>query len=202
MTAERFHAAYEGRPPWDIGRPQPAFERLAEADAIRGPVLDVGCGTGENALFLTERGLEVVGIDAVPAAIEQAALKARRRRLGTVFLTHDALDLAGLDRRFVTVIDSGLFHTFDDVERSRFALSLAAVLEPGGRYFMLCFSEYERHEGGPRRVTRQEIREVFDTEPFRVMKIEAAEMATRLVGESRRAWLAGIERLAEPQRAP
>ncbi|HEY5387728.1 MAG TPA: class I SAM-dependent methyltransferase, partial [Thermoleophilia bacterium] len=124
MRATRFAEAYKGSPPWDIGQPQPAFEALADAGEIVGPVLDAGCGTGENALFLAARGFEVVGVDAVEAAIQAARRKAIARGLSADFLVHDALALEGLGRRFATVVDSGLFHTFDDRERGRFVTSL------------------------------------------------------------------------------
>lgn len=197
MTSERFHLAYAGSPPWDIGAPQPAIVAAVEAGTIVAPVVDVGCGTGENALFLAARGFEILGVDAVPAAIAAANAKARDRHLAATFLVHDALRLERLGRRFRTVIDSGLFHTFDDDERHVFARSLAAALEPRGRYVMLCFSELERREGGPRRVTQGEIRALFDVAPFRAMSIEPAQMAARLEGGGRQAWLAVIERLPD-----
>lgn len=197
MSADRFVQAYEGTPPWDIGRPQPAFVALADAGAIAGPVLDAGCGTGENALFLAGRGLDVLGIDAVPAAIDAARAKATARGLTAAFEVHDALDLGSLDRRFSTVVDSGLFHTFDDDEREHFVASLAAVLEHGGICHALCFSEHETREGGPRRVTQAELRAVFGRPPFTVLGIEAAEMATRLEGAGRKAWLAHVRRGAD-----
>ncbi|MCX6363368.1 MAG: class I SAM-dependent methyltransferase [Actinobacteria bacterium] len=198
MSATRFTEAYKGKPPWDIGRPQPVFKTLADAGAIAGPVLDVGCGTGENALFLAARGFAVVGVDAVEAAVEAARRKAVARGLEAEFLVHDALALEGLGRRFATVVDSGLFHTFDDRERRRFVTSLAAALALGGRYYVLCFSERERRDGGPRRVTQAELRAAFDHTPFRVLSIEAAEMAANLDGGGRKAWLARIERVANP----
>ena len=196
MSVTHFIEAYKGRPPWDIGRPQPAFEALADAGEIAGPVLDAGCGTGENALFLAARGFEVVGVDAVEAAVEAARRKAVARGLEAEFLVHDALALEGLGRRFATVVDSGLFHTFDDHERGRFVKSLAAALTLGGRYYVLCFSEREVRDGGPRRVTQAELRATFDHPPFRVLSIEAAEMAANLDGGSRKAWLARSERVA------
>ena len=198
MSANRFVEAYKGKPPWDIGRPQPAFEALADAGEIAGPVLDAGCGTGENALFLAALGLEVVGIDAVEAAVEAARRKAVARGLEAEFLVHDALALEGLGRRFATVVDSGLFHTFDDRERRRFVASLAAALALGGRYYVLCFSEREVRDGGPRRVTQADLRAAIDHPPFRVLSIEAAEMAANLDGDSRKAWLGRIERVANP----
>jgi SAM-dependent methyltransferase len=193
MNAAWFASAYEGTPPWDIGRHQPAFAVLADAGEIVGPVLDVGCGTGENALFLAARGYEVTGVDAVQAAVAAARQKAAARGLKAEFSVHDALRLADLGRTFGAVIDSGLFHTFDDPERDEFVDSLAAVLAPGGRYFVLCFSEHEKGDGGPRRVTQAELRATFDRGPFRVLSIDAAEMATN-AGRPRRAWLAKVER--------
>jgi SAM-dependent methyltransferase len=198
LSATRFVDAYRGRPPWDIGRPQPVFVELADAGEIAGPVLDVGCGTGENALFLAARGFEVVGVDAVPAAVAAARGKAGARGLEAEFLVHDALALEGLGRRFRTVVDSGLFHTFDDRERRRFVTSLAAALALGGHYYVLCFSERERRDGGPRRVTQAELRAAFDRRPFRVLSIAAAEMAANLDGGGRKAWLGRIERVANP----
>jgi SAM-dependent methyltransferase len=196
VPASFFAEAYEkGTPPWDIGRQQPAFERLADAGEIGGPVLDVGCGTGENVLFLAARGYEVVGVDAVELAVRAARRKAAHRGTSADFFINDALALDALGRTLATVIDSGLFHTFDEGERQRFADSLAAVLQPGGRYFMLCFSELETREGGPRRVTQAEIRAVFDRPPFRVLGIEAAQMETNFADGPRRCWLARIERV-------
>ena len=195
MSASWFVEAYKGTPPWDIGRAQPAFERLAAEGQVRGPVLDAGCGTGENALAFSAQGFEVVGVDAVEAAVAAARAKAEARGLAVEFFVHDALALGDLGRRFRTVVDSGLFHTFDDEERRRYVTSLAAATAPGARVFVLCFSEHQPGEGGPRRVTQAELREAFDRPPFRVVSVAAAEMATNL-GSGRKAWLATVERTA------
>jgi SAM-dependent methyltransferase len=199
MRASRFEDAYKGTPPWDIGRAQPALERVADAGTVTGPVLDAGCGTGENALFFAARGFEVVGVDAVEAAVAAARAKAQARGLQAEFLVHDALALGELGRRFGTVVDSGLFHTFDDEERPQYVASLAAATSLGAHVYVLCFSEHEHLDGGPRRVTQAELREAFDRPPFRVVEIDAAEMATNLEGAGRKAWLASIERVASPR---
>ena len=196
MSANRFAQAYKGTPPWDIGRAQPALQAVADAGLVTGPVLDAGCGTGENALFFAARGFEVVGVDGVEAAIAAARAKAEARGLAAEFLVHDALTLEDLGRRFNTVVDSGLFHTFDDGERRRYVAALAATTALHARVFVLCFSELETSEGGPRRVTQAELREAFDAPPFRVMTIEAAEMATNLDGGGCKAWRASVERVA------
>jgi len=189
-----FDVAYDGTPPWDIGRPQATIVRLAEAGEITGSVLDVGCGTGENALYLAERGIQVVGVDAAPVAIERAEAKARDRGIGVEFLVWDALRLAELGRTFDTAIDVGLFHSFQDEERPVYAKNLHAVLEPGGRYVMLCWSERNEWGYGPRRVTQAEIRETF-AEGWTVDSIEDDAFETNVADWSIHAWLARIMRM-------
>jgi SAM-dependent methyltransferase len=111
MGKERFESAYQGTAPWDIPGPQPAFKALEEAREIHGSVLDAGCGTGENALFLASHGHEVWGLDFVPVAVERATAKAKERGLSVHFQVGDALKLDQLGRTFDTAIDCGLFHT-------------------------------------------------------------------------------------------
>ena len=148
-------------PPWDIGRPQPAFVRLADRGLLSGRVLDAGCGTGEHALLAAAHGAAAMGVDLSALAIEKARGKAAERGLTARFEVADALHLARLGERFDTVIDSGLFHVFDDVERARYVTGLAAVIEPGGRYYMMCFSDSQPGVWGPRRVRREEIPSAF-----------------------------------------
>ena len=189
-----FDEAYSGVPNWEIGRPQREFVTLEETGEIRGDVLDVGCGTGENALFLAERGHKVWGVDSVPRAIELAREKARERDLPVTFLVQDALDMENLSRTFDTIIDSGLFHALSDPDRLRFVRSLAAVLRPGGTYLMLAFSELEPGENGPRRVTQQEIRAAFK-DGWRINWIRAAVFEGRWQPGGYRAWLSSITRV-------
>lgn len=149
-----FNSVYQGDAPWDISRPQKEFVQLEKAGEIVGSVLEVGSGTGENALFLEAQGHEVWGVDFSPNAIKRARDKATERNLNVTFLMLDALDLHTLGRTFDTIIDSGLFHVLSDEERSRFVASLASVLCRHGTYFMLCFSELEPGSYGPRRLRR------------------------------------------------
>jgi SAM-dependent methyltransferase len=89
-----FGSAYTGQAPWDIGRPQQAF--LGVADRTTGPVLDAGCGTGDNALFFARRGHKVTGIDFLEGPIRRAKRKAAQRGLSVTFLVMDALALKDL----------------------------------------------------------------------------------------------------------
>jgi SAM-dependent methyltransferase len=154
-----FQSMYAGQAPWDIGRPQPAF--VAVADRITGLVLDAGCGTGDHALYFASRGCLVTGIDFVEEAITRANKKADGRNPSVTFLVKDALDLKGWPERFDNVIDSGLFHVFSDPDRQRYVEGLATVLKPGGRLFLLCFSDQEPGTQGPRRVAKQELDDAF-----------------------------------------
>jgi putative SOS response-associated peptidase YedK len=158
---EQFASVYQGKPIWDIDGPQPAFVRLEECGRIRGAVVDLGCGTGENALYLAARGHVVCGIDYVALPIERAKTKARARGLTVDFRVGNAFDLHELRGRFDTAIDCGLFHLFNDEERAAYVTGLAAVLGAGGRFHMLCFSDLEPPGEGPRRVSRQEIYDTF-----------------------------------------
>jgi len=189
-----FESAYRaGDPPWDIGQPQPAIVRLDKQAEIVGDVIDVGCGTGENALYLAAHGHDVVGVDAAPTAVARARDKARLRDSRATFLVADALDLERLGRTFDVAVDCGLFHTFPDAERVRYAQSLHRVLRPAGRFILLCFSDRQPGEGGPRRVTRQEIAATF-ADGWEVDSVEADRFAARLPGGGAQAWLAQLTR--------
>jgi len=173
-TEHDFDAIYlEGTPAWDIGRPQPAFALLAGQGELVGRVLDVGCGTGENALLAASLGYETVGVDLSKKAIELAERKARQRGIDARFVVADALRLGDLGERFDTVLDCGLFHVLEDAEREAFVAGLAQVLPAGGRYHMLCFSDEQAGDWGPRRVTHGEIRSSFSS-GWEVKSIESA----------------------------
>lgn len=188
-----FDLAYRGTPPWDIGRPQPAIARLFEAGQVRGEVLDVGCGTGEHALLAAAHGLPSRGVDASRAAIERARAKAVERGLPARFEVADALDLGALGTQFDAVIDTGLFHVFEDAQREAYARSLGSVMRPGGRLWLLCFSDrVPPIESGPRRISEAELRASF-AEGWHVERIDPAEFeVVHLPFDSFAAWLATI----------
>jgi cyclopropane fatty-acyl-phospholipid synthase-like methyltransferase len=192
--AEEFEGMYASTPPWDIGRPQPALAELAEAGVLRGRVLDAGCGTGEHALMAARLGLSATGIDGAPAAIAMAQRKAGERGLPARFLVWSALDLRSLGEQFDTVIDSGLFHVFDDEDRRRYVENLQAAIVRGGRYFVLCFSERQPGQVGPRRVTEAEIRASF-SEGWSVDEVLPATFDLTIDPRGAQAWRAAITRL-------
>ena len=194
-------AVYAGRPPWDIGRPQSAFQALADAGELRGRVLDVGCGTGEHTLMAAALGLDATGIDIAASALAIAREKAAERGLDARFLAWDVTRLPILGERWQTVLDSGVFHVFDDAARARYVAALTAVVEPGGRYHMLVFSDRQGGSLGPRRIHQDEIRAAF-ADGWSVLSIEPAVLETNAGFDpasgggpaGARAWLAVIER--------
>jgi SAM-dependent methyltransferase len=177
-----------GEIPWDIGRAQSEFVRLFEAGEITGSVLDVGCGTGENALFLAGHGIEVTGIDFVPQAIRKARAKAEQRGLKARFEEGDALNLQLGGKKFDTVIDSGVFHVFSDADRPGYVQNIVSALKPGGRLHILCWSNLEPGDEGPRRVSPEELRETFSP-GWEIREIRPTHFEADLDNGTPRAWL-------------
>jgi SAM-dependent methyltransferase len=148
-------------PPWDIGRPQPAFVRLAEAGALIGALLDAGCGTGEHTILAALHGARALGIDVSSRAVEIGRRKAAERGTDASFRVFDALHLDTLGETFDTIVDSGLFHVFDDAARTQYVAAVNAALRPGGHLHLMCFSDHQPGSWGPRRVTEGELRAAF-----------------------------------------
>jgi SAM-dependent methyltransferase len=193
---DEMYAADRSRPPaWDIGRPQSAFVRLADRGLLGGRVLDAGCGTGEHTLLAAAHGAEAMGVDLAPRAIASAREKAADRGLAARFEGGDALDLGALGVSAGTLIDSGLFHVFEDADRPRYVASLAAVLEPGGTCYLMCFSDRQAGDFGPRRVSQDELRAAFASGwAFEDIVAETFELVPGLPLASAQSWLATIRR--------
>jgi SAM-dependent methyltransferase len=194
-----FENLYAGKAPWDIGKPQTQF--IAVADQVVDPILDAGCGTGENALLFASRGHRVIGIDFVEEAVRRARAKAAERGLPVEFLAKDATTLEDWDARFCSVIDCGLFHVFSDAHRLSYVRGLAHVVEPGGRIFLLCFSDAEPGTAGPRRVSRQELFDAF-ADGWHIESVEPCRIEVNPGGQEfsfseggPKAWFAIIRRL-------
>jgi ubiquinone/menaquinone biosynthesis C-methylase UbiE len=169
-----WNEAYKGTLPWDIGHPQSVFEALIKDGEITpGRALDIGCGRGDNAIMLAINGCDVTGIDIVVDAITDAKAKAIKHNVKVNFVVGNVLQMDRLftEAEFDIVIDSGLFHVMTDEERPVFTWQIHRVLKPGGKYFMLSFSDKEPEGYGPRRISKAEIEHTF-TSLFNIIYIK------------------------------
>jgi len=202
---DRFDEAYRSRSaPWVIGEPQPAIVELQRAGWIHSKVLDVGCGTGEHTILLTRLGYDVLGIDFAPHAVEQARANAAEKGVDARFEVADAMNL-GAEPGYQTIVDSALFHIFDDADRVRYVSSLHTAAQPGGLVHVLALSDAGRGFGP--QVSEAEIRDAFgdgwvlealDTTTYRGVVQEAQADAIGLPAGTRvdePAWLARARRV-------
>jgi len=196
MTGLPWDASYrDGPAPWDIGQPQSAIMRVASEGGFAGAVLDAGCGTGENALHVASLGLSVLGVDVADTALAMARGKAADRGIEVEFAAADAFQLERLGRKFETVLDCGLFHTFDEDERPRYVASLASVTERDGTVYVLCFSD-DGPDTGPHPVSQEALRAAFNPSTgWNVVAIEPDRVQTRFHDNGAAAWFATIKRI-------
>ena len=189
--------------------PQPAIVRLASAGGFAftprtpkagprgdaGAVLDAGCGTGENTLHIASLGVSVLGVDVAETALAIARKKAADRGIEVEFAAADAFHLDRLGRKFETVLDCGLFHTFDADERPAYVASLASVTEPNGILYVLCFSD-EGPDTGPHPISQEELRAAFNpSSGWNIVAIEPDRIQTRFHNNGAPAWFATIKRI-------
>lgn len=181
-----FNSVYQNTAPWDIGAPQPAMTALLEKYPPRGPILDVGCGSGDLAIHLANLGYETVGIDFVESAIRNAESKAdvlppqTAKRLS--FQVADALKPSRLQRKFGAVVDSGFYHLFNREECEQLIAEVASILLPGGRYYLHEFAIEFPAPNLPRHIHAEELAENFTAEKgWLIKEVRAVEFLSRVV---------------------
>jgi SAM-dependent methyltransferase len=175
-----------GQLPWDTGQPEPVLVEFVTSGRVRpGPALEIGAGTGTNAIWMAECGFDVFGVDVSPLAVERAKAKMGERDLRCRFAAWDFLAAPPPDGPFHFAFDRGCFHVFDEPdERQRFAAQVAAALAPGGMWLSLVGST----EGPPREVgpPRRSAREItLAIEPaLEIVELRSAEFG----GHGANAW--------------
>jgi methyl halide transferase len=161
VTLTDWDAMYrEATPPWETGRPASELVRLVEQGALRpATVLEVGCGSGSDAVFLASRGFEVTAVDWSPTAIERARTRAGRAGVPIRFLLDDVFEFVQTtEESFDFVYDAGFYHFVRQRELQRYLDLLWRVTRPGTLYLVLAGSVGEQAEGGPPQVSEEDLR--------------------------------------------
>src|SRR5258708_2239630 len=176
MAGQPWDGSYHNGPaPWDIGQPQPTILRFASEGGFAAAVV------AEAALAIARE--------------KAAERRITNPRINVEFAVADALQLERLGRNFKTVLDCGLFHTFDDDERTRYAASLARVTEHGGTLYVLCFSN-DGPDTGPHPISQEELSAAFNpSDGWNIVAIEPDRIQTRYHDNGAPAWLATIKRI-------
>lgn len=193
---ERYQTA---ETPWDTGKRDDHLVEFIRSGAIEsGRALDIGCGTGTNAIWLAGQGFPMLGIDFAPLAIEKARAKAADAKLDCRFEQLDFLKDTVPGGPFNFVFDRGCFHVFEEAgDRERFAERVASLLAPGGRWLSLIGSTEgpERDWGPPRRSARDVANAI---EPaLEILELRSVEFRADLPGPAA-AWLC----LSRPRDVP
>jgi cyclopropane fatty-acyl-phospholipid synthase-like methyltransferase len=176
---------YQTIAPWDIGAPQPAMAALIGNYPPADPILDLGCGSGDLAIYLARLGHPVVGIDFVESAIQSAQAKVNSLPEETAqllnFQVADALKPSLLRRKFGAVMDSGFYHLFDSDQCGQLIEEVASTLIPHGCYYLHEFALDIRVPNMPRQITVDELRARFTTDKgWRIKEIQTAEFLSRV----------------------
>ena len=187
MSHPSWNESYaSGQLPWDTGFPEPLLVEFVTSGAVTpGPALEIGAGTGTNAIWMAEHGFDVLGVDVSPLAVERAHAKMDGRTPRCRFAISDFIDAPPLDGPFQFVFDRGCFHVFDEPEeRQRFAAHVSTALAPGGLWLSLIGStEGAPRDVGPPRRSAAEV--ILAIEPaLEIVELRSAEFR----GINAKAW--------------
>ena len=150
-------------PPWDTKAPKENVIAWHEAGLVHGEVLDIGCGLGDNAVYLATQGHSVTGLDISPTALITAERRAKDVGVDVRFAVADATKLDGYTEAFDTVIDSGMFHCLDDDGKRSYATAVHRATRPGATLLLGAFSDAnaEDREWARPMVSEQALRETL-----------------------------------------
>ena len=159
-----FNLSYRfGFAEWDINAAQPDLIRLVDKGLLKGKtILDIGCGSGDNAIYLASKGFKVTGLDYSKTGIEEAKKRSKRKQFDIHFRVHDAFRLTDLNQQFDIILDYGLYHNIKPQDLAAYVKNLGSVTRKGGQLILQCFScKSEPRNFGPRQISEQEIENSF-----------------------------------------
>lgn len=152
----------QGQTPWDSGRNCSELVRVLEEEIVApGHALDLGCGTGTNAIFLARMGFDVTGVDISQVAIDRAKEKAEAAGLSVLFMLANLPNVFLPGKIYDFVFDRGCFHAIKNEDRPKYVEMLEKITREGSIYLMLCGNAKEPRTPGPPTLTEDEIRETF-----------------------------------------
>lgn len=180
----------QGTPPWETGQPASELLRLVEEGLVRPvPTLEIGCGSGADAVFLASRGFDVTAVDSSPTAIERARTRSQRAGVPIRFVLDDVFAFAlSTEESYEFVYEAGFYHFMRLVDLQRYLDLLWRVTRPGTLYLTLAGNADEEAEGGPPRVSEDEIRSelgrLFETVYMRPFRFESFQRRQGYLGWS------------------
>jgi SAM-dependent methyltransferase len=179
----------EGTPPWDIGSPKRELVEVLEKGGVPvGTVLELGCGTGADAIHLARRGFEVTAVDSSPMALERAHTRAEMTGALVRFVLADVYSFGPQAGPFEFVYDGGFYHFARQADLRRYLDLLWRVTKPGSYYLCLAGSTGEEAEGGPPQVSEEQIRgelgRLFEFIHLRPCRIESPRTPQGYLGWS------------------
>ena len=181
MSAADWDGIYrEGTPPWDAGKPHAELARVLDEYTLQPQtVLEIGCGSGADAIMLAKRRFEVTAIDCSPIALERARLRAEQHDALLRFVLGDIHEFASKSGQFDLVYDAGMYHFVRETRLSQYLDILWRVTRPGSYYLCLAGAPGEAEEGGPPRVDEDDIRNelgrLFEIVHLRPCRLECSD---------------------------
>ena len=170
-------------PPWDNKAPSESVIAWETGGWVHGDVLDIGCGLGDNAVYLAQNGHTVTGLDISPTALITAERRAKHAGVDVKFAVADSTKLDGYTDAFDTVIDSGLFHSLDDDGRGSYAAAVHRATRAGATLLLSCFSDSNPVGEEPRpAVSEATLRDVLGDAGWDIQSLEPATVPGELDG--------------------
>lgn len=149
----------EGTPPWETGTPAAELVQILKEGLLRrGSLLELGCGTGADAVYLARKGFEVTAVDSSATALDRARTRAELASASIRFVMEDVFRFGKSCGSFDVIYDAGFYHFIRRTDLDRFLDLLWRVTHPGSYYLTLVGAVGEESEGGPPQVSEEEIR--------------------------------------------